>query len=58
MVFMRFAQICIYITIFYSMKKMTPIKKIHNKLGSHVSILKNSHNWKLLSDSPFSETGW
>jgi|LauGreDrversion4_1035100.scaffolds.fasta_scaffold110345_2 hypothetical protein len=58
MVFVKLVQICIYITIFNSMKKMTPVKMIHNIMGPHVSILKNSHNWKLLLDSPFSETGW
>lgn len=60
MVFIQFAQICLCLTILYNMKKYKPLENIHNKTDISVHIIKNKNNndWKLLLDSPFSETGW
>jgi hypothetical protein len=58
MVFIQFTKICLYVTILYNMKKHKLLESIHNISGIHIPILTNSHNWKLLLDSPFSETGW
>ena len=61
MVFMPFAQICLYITILYSMKKYKDLKRVQSIIADRITTNKPEHtnsNWKLLLDSPFSETGW
>ena len=61
---MHFAQICLYFTILYSMKKYKNNKILQHHIPDKITTAYIEekqyiyHNWKLLSDSPFSETGW
>ena len=63
MVFIQFAQLCLYISIMYGMKKHE-YKNLLNRIPDTISRIKNIKNkwehtnWKLLIDSPLSETGW
>jgi hypothetical protein len=63
MVFIQFTKICLYVTILYNMKKHE-YNNLFHRIPDTISRIKNIKNkcehtnWKLLIDSPLSETGW